>query len=226
MIMKKDIVGIVGLSILMFISGCSTKYDNLEISKIESFWTEGFGPFYRKFTRTFDFNTNTVFDTIVVDQEEYNELLQSGRINEDDKHFYNNPVTITSFDEEQEKKFVKKVKSLGLYTWKDSYETKEIINDGGSKRITIYFTDGTSKSTYFYFKFPSNYNKVGNAFENYLGTGIFYELNWSAAYTEIGFDEATSVPPILETYNFKLNRPFMYSITYRDLPLFVGMYVK
>ena len=48
----------------------------------------------------------------------------------------------------------------------------------------------------------------------------------AAAYTEIGFDEATSVPPILETYDFKLNRPFMYSITYRDLPLFVGMYVK
>ena len=48
----------------------------------------------------------------------------------------------------------------------------------------------------------------------------------AAAYTEIGFDTATSVPPILETYDFKLNRPFMYSITYRDLPLFVGMYVK
>ena len=226
MIMKKDIVGIVGLSILMFISGCSNKYDNLEISKIEAGWQDFLDSYVDDYLRTFDFNTNTVFDTIVVDQGHLDDLLEIGEIKEDQKHLYNNPVTITSFDEEQEKKFVKKVKSLGLYTWKDSYETKEIINDGGSKRITIYFTDGTSKSTYFYFKFPSNYNKVGNAFENYLGTGIFYELNWSAAYTEIGFDEATSVPPILETYNFKLNRPFMYSITYRDLPLFVGMYVK
>ena len=177
MIMKKDIVGIVGLSILMFISGCSTKYDNLEISKIESFWTEGFGPFYRKFTRTFDFNTNTVFDTIVVDQGHLDDLLEIGEIKEDQKHLYNNPVTITSFDEEQEKKFVKKVKSLGLYTWKDRYVTKESIVDGGSKTITIYFTDGTSKSTYFFYKYPSNYNKVSDAFENYLGANLYLELN-------------------------------------------------
>ena len=177
MIMKKDIVGIVGLSILMFISGCSNKYDNLEISKIEAGWQDFLDSYVDDYLRTFDFNTNTVFDTIVVDQGHLDDLLEIGEIKEDQKHLYNNPVTITSFDEEQEKKFVKKVKSLGLYTWKDRYVTKESIVDGGSKTITIYFTDGTSKSTYFFYKYPSNYNKVSDAFENYLGANLYLELN-------------------------------------------------
>ncbi len=176
MITKRSIIGIVGLSILIFISGCSaTKYDNLEISKIESIWKEGFGPFPRDFTRTFDFNTNTVFDTLAISQEDFEEFLEYGEIKEDEKHIYNNPVNITTFDDEQEKKFVRSVKSLGLYTWKDNYITKQIINDGGSKRITIYFTDGTSKSTYMYFKYPSNYNKICGSFENLLGAGLYFE---------------------------------------------------
>lgn len=176
MIMKRSIIGIVGLSILIFTSGCSaTKYDNLEISKIESIWNEGFGPFQRDFTRTFDFSTNTIFDTAVVDEKEFERLLENGAIKEDEKHLYNNPVNVTTFDDEQEKKFVRSVKSLGLYTWKDKYITKQGIRDGGSERITIYFTDGTSKSTYMYFKYPSNYNKICSSFVNLLGAGLHFE---------------------------------------------------
>lgn len=70
----------------------------------------------------------------------------------------------------------------------------------------------------------SNFNVSSSRHE--AGIDVNNDGIEAAAYTEIVFNETTSVPPILKTYDFKLNRPFMYSITYKDLPLFVGMYVK
>ncbi len=49
----------------------------------------------------------------------------------------------------------------------------------------------------------------------------------AAAYTEIIMDECTSVGPEnpLETFRFILDRPFLYTITYQGLPLFLGTFL-
>ncbi len=175
--MKRKIISVIGLFILVFSSGCTskTKFDNLKISKIESIWREGFGPFPRDFKRTFDFENNTIFDTLAVDLEyvDLDYLVEIGNLTEEQKNEYNNSKTITTFEEEQEKKFVKKIKSLGIYSWKDQYITNQTISDGGNKYLRIYFTDGTIKSTHFYYKYPSTYNKVCNAFETYFGVDMY-----------------------------------------------------
>lgn len=64
---------------------------------------------------------------------------------------------------------------MGFYDWKDRYVTTEVINDGGSKNITIYFTDGTIKSTYIYFENPPEYQNIMSAFTDYLGATLYFE---------------------------------------------------
>lgn len=152
---------------LCFLFGCiqSTVYDDLEVSKIETSWTEGMGPFPRKFVRTFDFKTGEVTDTCVTD---------SANIPEEYIHEYNNPELIVKFSEQNAHDFIKKVKSLGFYTWQESYKT-DLIDDGGSKTVTVYFSDGTVKSTFIYFKDPPNYDKIQKAFEDYLGAKLYFD---------------------------------------------------
>lgn len=48
----------------------------------------------------------------------------------------------------------------------------------------------------------------------------------AAAYTMIGVDATSAPGGDLEYFEFTLDRPFLYSITYKDLPLFVGAYVR
>lgn len=155
----------------MLFCGCTptTEYDDLVISKIETTCVEGMAPFPRKFVRTFDFETGTVTDTWVAN---INDIPEEDIANFDITQ-YNIPLPVTSFSEEQAQEFVQEVKSLGFYPWKDRYETTEIICDGGSESVTIFFTDGTVKSTYFYFEYPKDYEKVTNAFQNYLGANLY-----------------------------------------------------
>lgn len=50
----------------------------------------------------------------------------------------------------------------------------------------------------------------------------------AAAYTMIDVNDCTSIGPndSLDPYEFNLNRPFMYALTCRGVPLFVGTYLK
>lgn len=151
--------------------GCAPKtvYDDMEISKIESFWTEGMMPFNRRFTRTFDFQTGTVTDNIIADLEDISNFAQ------DEQDRYNNPTQVTAFTEENAQKFIAQAKSLGLYTWKDRYVTTG-VDDGGDTSVTIYFSDGTIKSTYLYYEYPPKYEKVLSVFEQYLGASLY--MSW------------------------------------------------
>lgn len=172
--MKKLFIAFTCLIIAIAFCSCipHTQYDDLEISKIESGWVEGMAPFPRQFVRTFDFKSGEVTDTLVADIDD---------IPEEDMEFvdteqYNNPKPVTAFNEENAKEFINKIKSLGFYTWKDSYATNDIICDGGSEWVTVYFCDGTVKSTSIYFKDPPNYKKIMAAFEEYLGAKLY--LGW------------------------------------------------
>lgn len=139
----------------------------LIISKIETSRVEGLGPFPREFVRTFDFKTYKVTDMRVADFE---------YIDEADKKDYNTPKFITGFSQKKAQEFINSVKSLGFYSWKDSYVSNDIVDDGGSQSVTVYFSDGTKKSTYIYFMDPPNYDKIKPAFEKYLGANMYFVL--------------------------------------------------
>ena len=50
----------------------------------------------------------------------------------------------------------------------------------------------------------------------------------AAAYTEISVEETTSSEIVenIEDFDFILNQPFMFSLTYKDMPLFIGAYLN
>lgn len=49
----------------------------------------------------------------------------------------------------------------------------------------------------------------------------------AAAYTEISVEETTSeIIENIEDFDFILNQPFMFSLTYKDMPLFIGAYLN
>ena len=175
---KKFLLVAIGMILCTSCGPKETKYDKLEISKIESIWREGFGLLPCDFTRTVDFENNTVFDTKVGNLEyvKLDQMVENGSLTEEEKNTYNNPKTVTTFEDEQEEKFIKKIKSLGIYTWKDRYVTDHGVSDGGNETLKIYFTDGTVKTTYFYFKYPSTYDKVCEAFVANFGVGMY--LRW------------------------------------------------
>lgn len=155
--------------VLLFIwagSACasSTQYDNLEILKIESSWVEGMADFPCAYRRTFDFKTGKITDTRVVDEKD---------VPQEDETLYNRPKQIAAFTPKQAEEFISTVRSLGLYTWKNRYETDDIVYDGGSQTVRIYFTDGTIKFTFIYFKYPPHYEDVKQAFETYLGAELY-----------------------------------------------------
>ena len=86
---------------------------------------------------------------------------------------YNTPIRVTTFSEETGRQFLEKIKMLGFYTWKDRYATTDIICDGGSECVTVYFGDGTVKSTSIYYEYPPNYDKILTAFEQELGAKLY-----------------------------------------------------
>lgn len=169
--MKKILVGLLAVFILFSVCGCAsdtastdTVYDDKEISRIESSCAEGFAPFQRSFDRIFDFETGSVTDIMIADEKD---------VPEDESSRYNTPVTVTTFGAEKAAEFIEKVKSLGFYTWKERYVTDEVIFDAAGSLITVYFSDGTVKSTYMFFKYPPKYEEIETAFEDYLGAELY-----------------------------------------------------
>ncbi|MBD5131828.1 MAG: hypothetical protein HDT28_04445 [Clostridiales bacterium] len=157
---------------LSVIVGCTpkTEYDDLEIIKIETSWHEGFAPFSGEYVRTFDFKNGSVYDTLATDAD-ISEILEHtpGLTAED----LNTPKLVSTFTEEQASKLYDKIKSLGFLAWKDKYISDDQICDGGSESVTVYFADGTEKHTRIYFKDPPKYDKIREAFEEYLGVSFY-----------------------------------------------------
>ncbi|MDE6293121.1 MAG: hypothetical protein K2L88_00665 [Clostridiales bacterium] len=175
---KRLITTILLLCAVMLIAvGCTptnapieTEFDDMEISKIETAHWEGFAPFPGYYLRTFDFKHGTVSDTLVLDAYASDYINNIPR-EEADK--FNNPKQITTFTEEQAKTLYEKIKSLGFLAWGDEYITDETICDGGSESVTVYFSDGTVKSTKIYFIDPPKYEEIRKAFEDNFGVTFY-----------------------------------------------------
>ena len=152
--------------------GCTpeTEFADMEITKIETLWYEGFAPFPCDYVRTFDFKKGKVYDTWVTDKD-ISEILEStsGLKAKD----FNNPKRIAKFTEEQAVTLYEKIKSLGFLAWEEKYITDENVFDGGGQTVSVYFPDGTMKSTWIHFKYPPNYTEIRNAFEEYLGVNFY-----------------------------------------------------
>lgn len=175
---KKLLIPILLLCAVMLIAvGCTpndappqTEFDDMEITKIETAHWEGFAPFPGYYLRTFDFKHGTISDTCVLDtyaSDYINDLPRE----EADK--FNNPKQIATFTYEQATQLYEKIKSLGFLAWADEYVTDEVICDGVRERVTVYFSDGTEKSTEIYFIDPPNYEQIHNAFEETLGVNFY-----------------------------------------------------
>lgn len=162
-------------SVMLIAVGCTpkTEYDDKEITKIETSWHYGMDAFPCEYTRTFDFAEGVVYDTWVTDSD-LSELIEYSPNLEADK--FNNPKQIATFTEEQGTKLYEKIKSLGFLAWNDEYITDEIICDGGSESVTVYFADGTVKSTKIYFIDPPKYEQIRKAFEDNFG--VTFYLSW------------------------------------------------
>lgn len=171
--MKKIFIAFIFLVFAFSFYGCTpkTEYDDKTIAKIETTWAEGMAPFQRAFVRVFDFEKGKITDTAVVNIETYENL------SDEEKSEYNNPVLIAEFCGDQAAHFTERIMELGFYAWEDEYVTSDIICDGGSYNIAVYFTDGTVKPTCIYFKDPPDYSQIQIAFENYLGAGLYFDWN-------------------------------------------------
>ncbi|MDE7213561.1 MAG: hypothetical protein K2N42_03170, partial [Anaeroplasmataceae bacterium] len=155
--MKKILSLVLCFCFLCSISSCTkkTEYDNKTVARIEVASTTSFA--YTQRIRTFDFTTFEIIDAQYVEEsyfdyqkesyisnpeffrdfdtwESYEEYLHS---------VYNIPKVVSTFTQEVGDAFIKKVISLGIYTWKDSYRTNDIIVDASGFSIKIYFTDDT-----------------------------------------------------------------------------------
>ena len=170
--MKKVIsLFFVAILAILTISLCACKprtatYEGKEILKIETVWREGFAPFPREFVRTFDFKHGKVIDTQKAD-EKY--------LDKDNREEYNNPTNIATFTEEHGQKLLDKIGALGFFDWEERYATDEVVYDGGSSDVYVYFADGTEKSTHIYFLDPPNYDEIRNAFEEAFGVNFYLE---------------------------------------------------
>lgn len=164
---------ILAASLIWIVSliGCvpKTEYDDKEIVKIETTLVEGFAPFPRAFLQTFDLQAGQVTATMAADPKDFPEFLS-----DEERARYNSPCLIQTFDDEQAAKLLARIKSLGFLAWQDRYVTTDLIDDGDSQTVAVYFADGTSKSTYIFFENPPKYKKIQSAFEEYLGVKLYY----------------------------------------------------
>lgn len=149
----------------------TTEYDDMEITKIEAAHWEGMAPFPGHYLRTFDFKHGTVCDTRVTDRD-VNEILGDMPVLTADD--FNKPKQVATFTQKQAIALYEKIKSLGFLAWEDEYVTSDVICDGGNERVTVYFADGTKKSTEIYFKYPPKYEDIRKAFEDYTGMDLYY----------------------------------------------------
>lgn len=81
---------------------------------------------------------------------------------------YNTSSEVGTMKEEDQEKFLNEIISLGIYSWQDEYKTNEVIDDGAESNFTIFFTDGTFKTTNFYYEYPKNYTQIVEAFFKYF----------------------------------------------------------
>ncbi|MDE5868251.1 MAG: hypothetical protein K2H02_04835 [Anaeroplasmataceae bacterium] len=180
--------------VIMLMVGCTSKtkteYDDKQVAKIETRLYNGEGIVgYRM--RLFDFQTGNVTDEAVISDIEFDFLLQLYM--EDPSSYpeykyenieqykeyllanYNVPVKVAEFSKEDFNEFVCAAKSFGIYTWQESY-VDDGICDATSKYIIITFADGTTKTTHCYQKYPKNFNKVEEAFKDYLSANAWCDL--------------------------------------------------
>lgn len=190
--MKKLVSGLLALiSVIAFaFAGCGgSSIDWQEIEKIETSIYFGEVLIYYDPVRTFDFSAGTVTDTVTMtdeqiermlfmyndDPERYAEFRGYETAEEYEAHlrtYYNSTEQIASFTQEKAEAFLKRIVKLGIGDWRERYEDRN-ITCGNWYTITITFKDGTQKSTSCYYARPDNYDKIENAFNEYLGTGIF-----------------------------------------------------
>ena len=185
--MKKFLMLMLLLAVL-YLPSCKEKtpYDDKTISKIEVEHQTSF--IFTQQIRTFDFSTLEVTDTEYVDEnfieskkkaylshpEYYKEYENLETFEAYLSSIYNTPILVSTFTQESGDAFIEKVVSLGIYTWKDSYDTKDTIFDASGFSIKIYFTDDTIKSTHFFFKYPSNFEAIKKAFIQYFNLNYWW----------------------------------------------------
>ena len=167
-------------SVMLLTVGCTpnnapaqTEFDDMEITKIETERHEGFAPFPGYYLRTFDFKHGTVSDTWVLNAYATDYISNLSR---EEANKFNNPKQIATFTYEQATQLYEKIKSFGFLAWEDEYVTDKLYNDAGNERVTVYFADGTVKSTYIYMETPPNYEQIRNAFEETLSVTLY--LGW------------------------------------------------
>ena len=168
--MKKFLAFLSAILAICCLCACTprkTTYNSQDILKIETVWSEGFAPFPREFVRTFDFPNGTITDTCRAD-EEY--LDATNRVQ------YNHPKKIATFTEEQGQALIDTIGALGFFDWEEEYRTDDVIFDGGTHCVNVYFADGTKKSTLIYFSDPPNYDEIREAFESAFGVAMYLQL--------------------------------------------------
>ncbi len=173
--------------------GCAakTEYDDKTVMKIMRYAMEGMVDVPFGYERVYDFTAGQVIDDTVADVEqivkdftdsynayydEYGEVPFGETPEEYEARMrerFNHPKVLARFSREDGEQFLERVISLGIYRWKDSYRTDKVIYDAAGFSITVFFSDGTKKGTYFYFEEPSNFDRIAEAFGTYLGAPLF-----------------------------------------------------
>ena len=164
-----------------------TEYDDKEVVKIETAYYGGYVLIDSHPTRTFNFEAGTVTDELILD-ETWMQSLQDEYIRDPEcfpeyenleayerylQDTYNRPIQIADFSKEDAEKFLKKIKSQSIYTWKDKYDTGN-VDDYSWSYVEITFSDGTVKRTDFYYDKPANYKRIRKSFEKYLGVDMMW----------------------------------------------------
>lgn len=188
--MKKIFLSII-LALLLCVSlaltACApkTEYDDKVVVRIETAYYGGYVAIDSHPTRTFDFEAGTVTDELVLD-DVWMQILLDEYIREPERFpeyenyeayegylqdKYNNPIQIATFSNEDAENLLKKIKSQGIYTWKDEYVDYR-ADDLRWTYIKIIFSDGTEKRTDFYIDKPGNYKRIQKSFEKYLGVSM------------------------------------------------------
>lgn len=171
--MKKYITLLITVFVSIAFIGCTpnsnkqskSKYDDDAIIKIETVWVEGMAAFHCEYVRAFDFETGRITDMRVADNQ---------YVPDEFADRYNNPTLVSTFDATQWQNFISEIKALGILAWEERYETTG-VHDSGNQTVTIYFADGTEKSTYICLEKPSYYEEIQAAFIDIFGVCMYAE---------------------------------------------------
>lgn len=181
------------VALMLAAVGCvpATEYDDKTVEKIVRHSADGMTDVPFLYERVYDFRTGQVIDDTVANVERIVEEFSASYYDYFDRfgeypagetpeeyearmrERFNHPKVLAEFSQEDGEEFLKKVISLGIYHWEDSYDSDKVVYDGAGFTITICFSDGTEKGTSFYFEEPSNFKKIAEAFERFLGVPLF-----------------------------------------------------